>query len=575
LFEITATVKNDEAPKTCIVPAEQFPLMRWVPEQLGANAIIEAGYTVQDHVRAAIQTLSALEGVANRQVFAHTGWRRLEDGWRFLHAGGSIGPQGPETNTSVDLPGPLARVQLLCPDTNEDRRAAVRSSLEVLQIAPTRITVPLLGAVYRAVLSHLLPPDESVHLAGPTGVFKSELAALAQQHFGAEFDRLSLPASWSSTANSIERLAFDAKDILTAVDDFAPAGSMLDVDRLHATADRVFRGAGNRSARGRLTSGMRRASDLPPRGFILSTGEDLPRGGSLRSRIIVADVEKNDVDMVKLSTAQEAGRGGMYSTAMGAFVQWLARQFDDLKLPLERRFGALREEAQQSVRGSHRRTPAQVASLGMAWELFLGFAVDVGAVSESERASLWIDIWAGLVDTALEQAAHQSDEQPSVKFVSLVAAAILAGRAHVTAADGSAPPDPSACGWRADSSTSSTFEPRGDRVGWIVENDLYLDPDASFAVAQSLARTQGNNLGVTKETLWRRLREGGLLASAETSRGRNLVRKTVGKSRVYVLHVVRSRFMPSVVDSGPSGPEEPALLGGGDTDDEAVEWGEL
>ena len=76
-------------------------------------------------------------------------------------------------------------------------------------VAPETITYPLLAAVYRAVLGET---DLAVHLAGPTGVGKSELAALAQQHHGAELDARHLPASWTSTGNSLEGLAFTAKD---------------------------------------------------------------------------------------------------------------------------------------------------------------------------------------------------------------------------------------------------------------------------------------------------------------------------------------------------------------------------
>ena len=44
------------------------------------------------------------------------------------------------------------------------------------------------------------------------GTFKTELAALAQQHYGAGLDARHLPGSWSSMGNSLEALAFAAKD---------------------------------------------------------------------------------------------------------------------------------------------------------------------------------------------------------------------------------------------------------------------------------------------------------------------------------------------------------------------------
>jgi uncharacterized protein (DUF927 family) len=77
--------------------------------------------------------------------------------------------------------------------------------------------------IWRAVLGG---GDLALHLSGPSGVFKSELAALAQQHFGAALDRTHLPGSWTSTDNALEGLAFAAKDALLTVDYFAPRFSM-------------------------------------------------------------------------------------------------------------------------------------------------------------------------------------------------------------------------------------------------------------------------------------------------------------------------------------------------------------
>src|SRR5439155_14811191 len=116
--------------------------------------------------------------------------------------------------------------------------AALRADLELLEFAAPRLMYPLLGAVYRAVLG---PVDCSVALIGQTGQGKSELAALAQQHFGAALHRLNLPGNWTSTANALEALAFLAKDVLLVIDDFKPGGSKAEIDQLHAKADRVLR----------------------------------------------------------------------------------------------------------------------------------------------------------------------------------------------------------------------------------------------------------------------------------------------------------------------------------------------
>ncbi len=138
-----------------------------------------------------------------------------------------IGLRGAVGGVAVRLDGPAALVRLPARRraTSWRRRCWRRPPRSTW---PPSITAPLLGAAFRAPLNGAEYADLAVFLAGPTGVLKSELAALAQRFFGVAFDRLLLPASWAATANALERVGFDFKDALCAIDDFAPAGSAVD-----------------------------------------------------------------------------------------------------------------------------------------------------------------------------------------------------------------------------------------------------------------------------------------------------------------------------------------------------------
>ena len=87
LFEIEAILSGRRHAFT--VPARQFPGMGWVAEHLGAGAIVQPGFGVKDHARAAVQTLSG--EIPARRVYAHTGWRKIDGDWLYLHAGGAVG----------------------------------------------------------------------------------------------------------------------------------------------------------------------------------------------------------------------------------------------------------------------------------------------------------------------------------------------------------------------------------------------------------------------------------------------------------------------------------------------------
>src|SRR5262249_25022379 len=188
-------------------------------------------------------------------------------------------------------------------------------------LAPDRITVPLLGAVYRAVL---VPADYALHLCGQAGVSKTELAALAQQHHGAGLNARHLPGSWSSTGNSLETLAHAAADALLTVDDFAPGGSAADVARMNREADRLLRAEGNGAGRGRCRTDGTLCASRPPRGTILSTGEDAPRGPSLRARLLVLELSRGELNWAPVTAAQHAAAAGQYAQALAGYLRWLA-----------------------------------------------------------------------------------------------------------------------------------------------------------------------------------------------------------------------------------------------------------
>lgn len=270
-LEIAAAI-NDRA-QTFVGAAAQFAQMTWPLEHLGAEAVVQPGQGSKDRARAAIQILSGR--IPQRRIYTHTGWRQVDGEMVYMHAGGALGPDGPVDGLEVQLPEQLERY--LLPGTDHGLREHVEASLAMRSVASDRVTIPLLAAVYRAAIGEA---DFSVHISGPTGVQKSEITALGQQHFGATMDARALPGSWTSTGNALEAIASAAKDALLVIDDYVPQGTTSDRARLNAIADRVLRAQGNRSGRGRLRSDATMRRSRPPRGLIVSTGEEVPGGQS-------------------------------------------------------------------------------------------------------------------------------------------------------------------------------------------------------------------------------------------------------------------------------------------------------
>jgi len=231
---------------------------------------------------------------------------------------------------------------------------------------------------------------------------------------------------------------------------------------------------------------------------------------------------------------------------MAGFLRWLAPRYQGIRDGLRAKVADFRERALAGT--AHRRTPEIVANLFIGLECFLSFAEDSGSITAAEKASLLSRAWDAIGEAAAAQAEHVQAADSVGQFLRLLAGALASGRAHCAAPNGDAPADAAAWGWREQqigTGENSRLEmrPQGKRIGWIDGKDLLLEPEAGYAEAQELARSQGETLPISSRTLWRRLRERGLLASCDSARQRYTVRRRLdGHERREVIHLRADAF---------------------------------
>jgi hypothetical protein len=514
-FTIEGALADGRPLAPCQVSAPDFMAMAWPVREWGMGAIVNAGQGAKDHLRAAVQHAS--KGAARRTVYLHTGWRRLGDAWVYLHAGGAIGANGPVAGVAVALEGTLAQYRLPDPPTGAELSRAVQASLGLVNtdLAPDRLTVPLLAAVYRAALGQA---DCSLALVGRTGAGKSELSALVQQHQGPGMDRLHLPGSWVSTGNSLEAMAFQCKDALLVIDDFKPGGGRADIDRMHALADRVLRAQGNLAGRGRCRADGSLRPAKPPRGLIICSGESNLRGESLQARCLTLPAARGDVNFAALTRHQQEAAAGLYAQSLSGYVRWLAAQYEQIRGRLRDEHAELRAAAAQERQ--HARVPGIVADLHLGLRYFLTFAQATGAIDTDARGEVEDRGWRALLSAAEDHAEQIRGLDPARRFLQLLGAALVAGRAHLAAKDGGEPGAPETRGWREEEVgtgqyISRRWKPLGACVGWVDEENLYLEPEASYAEVQALAEKQGDVLPLCQRGLRQRLKEHNLILSHE------------------------------------------------------------
>lgn len=544
-FVVTGALPDGSPLPTAEVPANSFDGMAWVTRHWGVRAVVAAGQGSKDKLREAIQRQSS--DACRSVIYEQAGWRELPGiGWCFLHAGGAIGRDGAIPGVAVRLRGPAERVRLPDPPEGDTLRDAVRRTLQTLDVLPRSVAVPLMAAPMRAVLNECRPGDLAVWLTGPTGAFKTELGAVAMRYVGPDFDGTATPAQWSSTANALEYFSHVMNDLPFLVDDFAPGGDPKDVANLHGKAERVIRAAGNVGARSRLDRGSKAGPAYVPQCLLIGTGEDVPRGASLRARLVVVEIERGAVTPGMISELQREPARSSASLAMAGYLRWLAGHLPELKSLLAGEIADLRDRLIES--DTHARTPQAMANLAVGWRHFVAYALDVGAISQADADRIWEIVWSELRMLSRAQPSHQRSEEPARLFLDALLAALAARRVHVAGRDGDEPSVPAAWGWHervseSDDRTIREWQPGGERVGWLDGDDLYVDPGAAY---QAVKRFDPAAVPTTRTTLLKRLNEAGFLRSIDTARGTLAVRRVLGGTRRGVLH-----FAPTLY------PEEP------------------
>jgi hypothetical protein len=513
-----------------IIAAAELNKLAWVAEKLGGGAIVETG--AKNHVGNAIRWFST--PIPERRMIGHIGWFEADGAHVYLDSAGVV--VGDKGAITANLPHALSRYRLPTVTSGDELRVAIRESLAVLEMGRPEVTVPLLGAVYRSVLGS---SDFSVHLVGDSGTYKSSLAGIALSHFGAGFERTTLPASWASTVNALDGLAWHAKDALLVVDDYVP-----NEDNAAAKAAHLFRAQGNANGRSRLHGGSLSKATRHPRGLILSTGEAVPLGGSIRARLVIVPVAEDAITLHRLAAAQKRGKHGKHATAMAGFVAWLAERYEEVQESLISEIEKLRIQFEGPRQHTRAANNAAHLQLGIKW--FLRFAQERHAIYSSTVASAEATAMETLKQLTRDQSQYQDGGDSEVeKFINLLRLVFHLRRGHLHHVNGWAPQRAGLWGWDHPPFTSA--KRRGDHVGWIkggdmnrevLETDLYLIPDVIYKLCQSVAPTAEQRLYAKPQKLWRMLDDAGLLASTEmTSRGTRTIRKQIKGRRHDVIHL--------------------------------------
>lgn len=512
--EIVGKLANGRKLPKLLITATEFGQMNWYMKSWGPRCRVGTTNNVQQHLRYAIQALSE-ETMIDKSIYLHSGWRIIDGQRVFLHGGGAVGADGIE----VQLQGRLSEYVLPANDDNSvSDKDAMIASLSTLDLGDHRVTFPIYAVMYLAPLTEIIEPAFTLWAEGESGAGKSTITSYMLGHFGASWNYKHLPTGWETTANELERICFEAKDLPLIIDDYRPPTDKNDDSDMRKKVQRIMRAVGNRMGRGRMSYGGTTKPTYDPRGVVISTAELNTGGQSTLARQLVVRIYKG---MVKLDEIKRNPHDPRLPYAMRGFIRLLAANWDNVALSIRKMELEWHDRATSE---HHGRVPGAALALYCSFGMALWYAVKVGAIQEDQMISLRKEFLKILDDMAGGQQALINREKSSYRFINALANLLIQGRVFIP-------------GKNTDETGFGAIA--APKIGWHNGTTLMLIPDAAInAVAEFYSRTSQPFLDTTA-TLGGQLAKDGWLVKTQ---GANMAVKTwdgEGYDRVYHLSLER------------------------------------
>ncbi len=511
-YRISGSLADGTVLPTVTVPVGDFAKMEWVSQRWGARTIIEPGRTAADKTRAAIQTLSS---PTTRTIYTGYGWRQIGDRNVYLLPGPHV-PDGVEIEheaSSYTLDGDGSIVD------------AYRAALDLLQIAPMDVTVPLIGAAFIAPFSTALELDFGLWMSGRSGTRKSSVAALVLSFFG-KFTLGNLPLNFQATPTFLEARLHELKDLLVCIDNYIPPQTGRDAQDQTSKAVRVIQAIGDRSSRGRCRRDASMQPRRDPQGLVVFTGERLPaENESTLGRLLFVTLGEDTINLERLSDLQL--RAELLRVAMRHMIQSAAERYESIVTGLKERKGQLLVEFSEKLIGVHGRTPGALASVMAGYEVMLGIAHEAGACSEEETDRLRQQGFESLIRLGLGQPKAET-LGPADFYIRTIRAMVSQGSRILVEQD-------------APLNTTKTIGEHDvevrNAIGWRCGDEVCLLPALAW---QAVVEFHRGTVPYTQTDVHRGLAEQKLLLDRdEEGAGRFTVRRPVGGGRERVLVLAR------------------------------------
>ncbi|MDP7979913.1 hypothetical protein [Bacillus multifaciens] len=523
-LELTGILNGDRKLPNIRVKLYDLRNSNWIENRWGIQCILYPTSKCYEKILCAIKL--ACKDIETKSIYKTIGWSKIGKNYVYLHGNGAIGKE-----SSMLVHDSLNKFTLVV-DGEVSKSKVYKKSLQLLEIASMDVTLPLfcftiLSTVNTLLKLNNLEPKFTLWLYGETGSRKTTLASLFFNIFNQQLAS-EIPANFKDTKTALEIKMFEYKDCVLLVDDYHPTDKLSEKKDMEDKAEFILRMYGDRIKKSRSNINLTKQREFMTRGLCAITAEDAISIQSNMARCISVPIEKDCVDLDKLTKFQKMPL--MFPTAIYNFINWLTDYINKEKCLPNLDLDEFREKYRNA--DIHFRLIDSVWSLKYAYRLYLKYGVTIGKI-EIEEAEERLEIAENIfIKLIKNQHTEMKTENPLNMYLNTIEELIISNKMPLK---------------------KLGKESGSQQYGWYDDEYYYLIPGMTYNTVLAFWEKRNKVFPLTIKKLHDRLYQIGIIEIDESS-NRKCPKVTVAKGeRIRVLKINRKRLELYINQSGQVG----------------------
>ncbi|MBJ8153500.1 hypothetical protein [Bacillus cereus] len=523
-LELTGILNGDKKLPNIRVKLHDLRNSNWIENRWGIQCILFPTSKCYEKILCAIKI--ACKDIETKSIYKTIGWSKIGKDYFYLHGHGAIGKEN-----SILVHDSLNKFTLVV-DEEVNKSKVYKKSLQLLEIAPIDVTLPLfcftiLSTVNTLLKLNNLEPKFTLWLYGETGSRKTTLASLFFNIFNQQMAP-EISANFKDTKTALEIKMFEYKDCVLLVDDYHPTDKLSEKKDMEDKAEFILRMYGDRIKKSRSNINLTKQREFMTRGLCAITAEDAISIQSNMARCISVPLERNCVDLEKLTKFQKNAL--MFPTAIYNFINWLTDYVNKEKCLPNLDLDEFRDKYRNT--DIHARLIDSVWSLKYAYYLYLKYGIAIGKIGIDEaekRLEIAENIFISLIES---QYIEMKTENPLNMYLNTIQELIISNKMPLR---------------------KLGKENGSQQYGWYDDEYYYLIPGMTYNNVLAFWERRNKVFPLTIKKLHDRLYQMGIIEIDESS-NRKCPKVTVAKGeRIRVLKINRKRLELYINQSGQVG----------------------